>query len=532
MIGLLVKRQLAEVFKSYFYDAKRNRMRSKATVAAWFALFAVIVVGLLGGMFATLSLTLCDGLVGAGAGWLYFAIMAGLAVLMGVFGAVFNSYAALFLAKDNDLLLSLPIPARDILASRLVRVYLLGTLYCSTAMVPALVVYWGVARPDVAAAVCGIAHLVIVSAIVLCLGFLLGWLVAKVSLQLKNKSLVTVAITVAFVALYYVAYCRASEAVTDLLANAALYGDGVKGAAYGIYLFGSVGEGNVPAAALFLGISAIGLALMWIVFSRSYLSIVTATGKTGHARYIDKPVKQRTQFGALASKELARFVSSPSYMLNSGLGILFLLAAGVAVLLNAQVLREMVAEVWGGDPGEACIVLGGALCLLAASNDMAAPSVSLEGTGIWVLQSLPVASRKVLRAKAAVHFILTAAPLAFATACIASVVDAPALPKALMCIVPFAFAAFSATSAACLGVRMANLVWTNEVIPIKQGGAATITLFGGWIVAIAFIALYFVIGSGMGPTAYLAVCATLFTVAALCLLRWLDTKGSRLFEGL
>ena len=30
MLKVLLKKQLAEVFKGYFYDAKKNRMRSKA----------------------------------------------------------------------------------------------------------------------------------------------------------------------------------------------------------------------------------------------------------------------------------------------------------------------------------------------------------------------------------------------------------------------------------------------------------------------------------------------------------------------
>ena len=35
MFRVLVKKQLAEIFKSYFYDAKKNRMRSKWAIAGW-----------------------------------------------------------------------------------------------------------------------------------------------------------------------------------------------------------------------------------------------------------------------------------------------------------------------------------------------------------------------------------------------------------------------------------------------------------------------------------------------------------------
>ena len=46
MLKLLVKKQLAEVFKSYFYDAKKNRMRSKGAIAAWIVFFVLVMVGL------------------------------------------------------------------------------------------------------------------------------------------------------------------------------------------------------------------------------------------------------------------------------------------------------------------------------------------------------------------------------------------------------------------------------------------------------------------------------------------------------
>ena len=32
MLKVLLKKQLSEVFKGYFYDAKKNRMRSKAGI--------------------------------------------------------------------------------------------------------------------------------------------------------------------------------------------------------------------------------------------------------------------------------------------------------------------------------------------------------------------------------------------------------------------------------------------------------------------------------------------------------------------
>ena len=88
-------------------------------------------------------------------GWLYFAIMGLLAILLGAFGSVFNTYSGLYLAKDNDLLLSMPIPVRTIMAARLLGVYLMGLMYSGVVMLPAIIVYWVTAPPLTASIVIG-----------------------------------------------------------------------------------------------------------------------------------------------------------------------------------------------------------------------------------------------------------------------------------------------------------------------------------------------------------------------------------------
>ena len=116
MLKILVNKQLTEIFRSYFYDAKKNKKRSKGAVIGYIALFVLLMAGMLGGIFAFLSVTLCGTLAGLGVGWLYFALMGLLAVFLGAFGSVFNTFSGLYLAKDNDLLLAMPIPVRTLMA--------------------------------------------------------------------------------------------------------------------------------------------------------------------------------------------------------------------------------------------------------------------------------------------------------------------------------------------------------------------------------------------------------------------------------
>ena len=532
MLKVLVKKQLSEVFKGYFYDAKKNRMRSKGAIVCWFVFFVLIMVGMLGGIFTALSLSMCGGLTQAGMGWLYFLLMGGVSIFLGAFGSVFNTYSGLYLAKDNDLLLSLPIPVRTIMAARLINVYLLGAMYAATVLIPALIVYWVVAGATAARVVCGVVLLATVTFIVLLLSCALGWVVAKISLRLKNKSFVTVLVSLLFIGGYYFFYFKANDLIRDIIANAQIYGARIRGAAYGLYLFGRIGEGDRAAAAIYAAVVAALCAGVWAVMSRSFLSIATATGGVSRVSYVEKPARQKTVFGALLGKELARFASSPNYMLNCGLGVLLIPACGVLLLIKGAEICEALNRALAGRPGSAAVLVCTALCLASSMNDMAAPAVSLEGRSLWIPQSLPVTPRLALRAKLALQLLLTGLPMAFAAVCAAIVVPAAPAAKALLCATPMIYAAFSAAFNTTIGVRMPLLRWTSELAPIKQSGAVSIAMFGSWGFCVVLAGLYLLIGYRLGPALYLALAAALFAAAALLLLRWLDTKGSRVFAEL
>ena len=531
MLKTLVKKQLMEIFRSYFYNAKTNKKRSTAGIIAYILLFAAVMIVVIGGMFFGMSFALCAPLAEARMSWLYFAIMSLMAVFLGAFGSVFNTYAGLYAAKDNDLLLSLPIPVRTLMASRLLGVYLVGLMYSAVVIVPAVIVYWVTVSAAPMALLGGVLLTVLISVFVLTLSCALGWLVAKVSRKLKRKNFITVIVSLAGLAIYYFFVFKAQTAIEQLVANAAVYGEKIKGAAHPLYVFGLTGTGDVTAMLLSAAVILALFALTWTLLSRSFLQITTASGASGKAVYRERAAKRQSADAALFRKELARFTASPNYMLNSGLGILLLPISGILLLWKGGTVVSLLNEVFTSQSGCAEVLLCTGVCAIASMNDMATPSVSLEGKSLWLAQSLPVKPWQVLRAKLKVQLALTALPALVPLACMAFILPVTAaLP--LVFAEALAYIAFSACLGLALGVARANLTWTSELMPIKQSLAVTIALFGGWLYAIVFAGLYLWQGWKLGAAAYLAIAAAVtFTVTAL-LLRWLKTKGAQRFAAL
>ena len=87
MLKTLLKKQMLEIFRSFFYDARKGRNRTKKGAILYITFYVLLMVGYLGGLFGFLAHSIVFPLAGAGLGWLYFLIMGGIALILGVFGS-------------------------------------------------------------------------------------------------------------------------------------------------------------------------------------------------------------------------------------------------------------------------------------------------------------------------------------------------------------------------------------------------------------------------------------------------------------
>ena len=440
MLKLLLTKQRFEIFRSYFYDAKKNKARSRLATALYIGLFVLLMAGILGGIFTLLAVKLCGPLAAAGLGWLYFALMGLIAVLLGAFGSIFNTYAGLYLPKDNDLLLSMPVPVSSLVAARLSGVYLMGLMYSAVVILPAVIIYWVTVGVTASAVLGGLVLTLLISLAVLVLSCALGWVAAKISQKLRNKSLVVVLASLVFIGLYYFVYFKAQSVLQDLLANAGTYGAQIRSRAYPLYLFGSVGTGS-----------------------------------------------------------------------------------------GAAMLDALFADTEGSVPVMLCVLL----CCLASMNLMTAPSVSLEGKSLWLMQSLPVEPWQALRAKLRMQVLLTVPPLLLCAVCAAIVY--PLGPAGLLAMAVFAasYALLGALAGLTLGVKMPVLTWTDQLMPIKQSAPVMLTLFGGMGYTILLFAGFLLLpGWRLGFAGYAACFAAANLLLCAVLHRWLRKKGAALFAAL
>ena len=536
MLKALFKKQFMELGSYYFRSKRKNKKRGAAGIAGMILIFLLLFISL-GSMFFMIATQICEPLLLMDLGWLFFTLMGIIALVLGVFGSVFSTFAGLYHAKDNETLLAMPIPPSKLLLVRLATVYITGLVFEMIVMIPALIAYW-VTVPKV-----GIGQIVMQLLLVLLLGLvilvltcILGWLVALISARLKNKSFVTVALTLVFIAAYYFVYFRINTMLMNMLANAENVAAGIRGAVYPLYAFGRGGEGDAVSFLIFAAIALVLFVVCLYVLSRTFIRIVTTNrGEKKKVYTKQQQLKSGSVRSTLLMRELRRFKASPAYMLNAGFGLLMLPLLGIFALIKMGTVRGVIDGLGATMPGAVPFLPLAALAavgFLSSMNTMTAPSVSLEGKTLWAIQSLPVDAWDVLKAKLQMHVGLSLLPLLFATVVLCFVIRA-SLPQAVCIIlVALLFLVFSAVFGLALNLKKPSLDWTNETVAVKQSPAVMISIFGLWALALAMAALYYPLRNVMRPEPYMLIWIVILALADWLLLRWLKTRGSRIFAEL
>lgn len=534
MLRALIKKQFLELNTYYFQDRKTGKHRSRAGTIGFVTLFVFLFL-MIAAMFFFVSEGLAAVLLPANLAWLYFSMMGLVAICLGTFGDVFNTYATLYHAKDNELLLSMPVPPAKILFVRMMGAYAMGLLYESLVFVPAVIVFWLRAELTVCNVLFPILLLFIIAFFVLTLTCVLGWVVALISARLKNKSIITVILSLVFIGLYYFVYFRINALLQSVVANIDRIGETIRSALYPFYHMGLAASGNAVSMLIFTVFVAALFALAYYILSRSFIRIVTMNRGGKKTVYRERAAKVANIKGALLRKELKRFTSCPTYLLNSGLGVIILLAAAVFGLIRMNWLRELLDNALINAPMLAGLIpaaITAVLCLIVSMDAVSAPSISLEGKNLWLLQSMPVAPWDALHAKERLHVLLNAVPSILTAVIYGIVAGAAPLTIVLMAAAVWLFVWFSAAFGLVLGLKKPNLKWTNEAVPIKQSMSVMVALFGGWAISIGFGAACFFLGNAVGEEVCLLGFAVLLGVLVLLLNGWLKKRGAKIFAAL
>jgi len=533
MLKVMLKKQFLELFSRMFRRSAMGKRAGKGNILLYAALF-LYLFGAMAFLFYNMADAFCSVLCLNGLTWLYFALISLVATTLGVIGSVFSAYSALYQAKDNEFLLSMPIPPRVILISRMITVYLMAFLFEALAWIPACAVYALKVEFSVPALLAQFVLLLFLPLLSTVLSCFLGWIIALIFAHVKHSQAVTLIFSLAFLGAYFYFYPKLLSSFSKILASLGSLAPTVKSFLYPFYHLGLGAQGNFLSLLLFAFFALFLIAVTFAVLSSGFLKLATTRKGIEKVKYTAQRVKAASSDTALLRKEFSRFTGSASYMLNGALGVVFLLVLPIFALIKQDYLDTLSGQLsMLGDftpfiPSVLCVLI----CSMASMNIITAPSISLEGKTIWLVRSLPVLPHQVFRAKLLLHLIIVAPPTLFCSLTLSLVMQLSPLSTLLVCIVPLLFVFLCALFGLFAGLNHPNLDWNNEIIVIKQSLSTFLAMMVPWGLLILLGVICYLLRSLLSPTLFLIPVGFLFLLLSSILAHWLRTRGEKIFSSL
>lgn len=523
---------LLSVRLSAYFAAILGAGRSKKPSTGRSVLFALLFLYVIG-VFLSLFFGFFSALAVAAAGtdyeWLYFSMFAMISFGLMFIGTVMTTKAQLFSARDNELLLSMPVTPSAILGSRMAILALMNLLFGLIAAVPCFAAWQLRCGFSAWQAVRFWLSVPILSLLALALSCLFAWLISLLTAKMRNQALFTTVFSLLFLGAYFFAVGRLNVYMNELIANAG----GIAASlapAVPIYLFGCgiLGQRLLPFFGLLSAMLA-AFAAVYAILAKNFFRIVGAKAAAPKREYRETRLKVSSVQSSLVRKELSKLLSSSGYLLNAGLGAFSLVVFAVALPFLRGRLAETLSAL--GITGEYLTVGAiGAICLLLCTVTISASSVSLEAKTLPILKAMPVTPQRILLAKLSLHSRIS---MAAAIVCSVSAVAFLKTDAVFTLLIPVFFARVTAAIGLIANLRHPNFTWLSETQCVKQGISVLIAMFlSVALLAISGLLYFLVLKSAVPVQAFLSVMLVLLALLDRLLLRRITGWGAEVWNTL
>lgn len=493
-----------------------------------FGYVGIVFIGLFGGMFYSiiepLHLMNLDSL--------YFALMSLMIIMFCFIGSVFITHHEIYEAKDNELLLSMPIRNRDILLSRIFTILILDYIYELIIAIPAFGVYVYTIGMNVLQMILFVGVIVTLPLFVLALSCLFGWILAHILIKVRMKNIITIVLYIVFMGVYFYAINSIEEYIGWLIQNGTSLAHAIEKGAFPIYHLGlAISKGNILSFFIYAICAVVPFVIVIYLLSKNFIKLATTKPKMKKSVYKAKALKTSSIKKALFMRELKHFTSNAMIMLNGAVGIIFCIIGSIALVIYADDIHLLLNEI-----PDIQSALTPILCLMGIAvnsmNMISASSISLEGNRLWIIKSLPIQTKDILQTKLLMHFLLCV-PAGIIFSLVTVIIFHVSLIDALLVIVaPILFTLFIDLLGLLLNLWKPKFDWVNETVCVKQSMPVMLTMFIAMGMAFVIAILYIFVGDMISIHVYMYMIFILFIVVDVLFYYLLNTWGIKRFEQL
>lgn len=528
-IWLLTKIQLSTAL-DFNISFGENKKKAKKKGFVFYIGFIILGV-ILSSSSYTYSFMLGTNLKMIGMVELLPELMMAITCVVTLMTTIYKVKGTLFDFKDYDLVMSLPVRTSDVVASRLLLLYWINILFTLIIMIPAEIAYGILAKPTILYYIFSILTVFFIPLVPIIAATVIGTIITIVSVKFKHSNVINLIISLLFFITLMVVSLTTSDSATQIGEITSTLTKQVDN----IYLFArmyreAVIDYNLVSIGLFIVISILAFTLFSNIVGLKFKEINTGIFAIHKkSNYKLGSLSQTSPFKALYRKELKRYFSSTIYVMNTGIGIVMMTIAAVAVLF---VSKDQLAEFMNmpGMSGMMGAVMPIAVSFLVSMSYITACSISLEGKNLWILKASPIPTKTIFNSKIAVYLTIAIPAIIVDGILFGLGLQLSWKELIIQFTMPIAYSFFTAILGLIINLKLPNFNWTSEIVVVKQSLASLIAIFVGLFAAAVPMIIFMVFS--IDTFLVNGVATIVVALIALLLYRYLNTKGAKIFSAL
>lgn len=409
-----MKKLISLIKVSLNHDMNIFKINSKKQSKASKILFPLVLTAYLMLIMGTYSEMLIEALAPMHLEFIVLSVFGLIVSFISLLEGIYKSSSLLFNCKDDNMLLSLPLRKSTILFIRIFKFYVFELLYNSLFLLPAMVIYAYHVNPSWTFYLSSLIALLILPVIPIVLSCIIGFIITYLSSKVKGKNIFQSIISIIFVLAIMVMSFKMQSFAEGIVEKAASINDIIVKLYYPVGAYISlVNNFDIGTLLIYIFSHIIIFAIITLILGKIYFKINSSFKKETkvHHKNVNYVNKKRSRASAFVHKELNKFLTTPVFITNAGIGlVIFILICIITSLKFDSVVASMIK-----DNPEASIdmiksylplALFGLVAFSSFMTSITSSMISLEGKSFRLLKSFPISSTKIVMYKVLTALII------------------------------------------------------------------------------------------------------------------------------
>ena len=407
------------------------------------------------------------------------SMFAGITSLL-IFMTTMSQARSIYIGEDYDLLSTLPIRKRDIVASKIISIYVVEFLFSFTLMVPHGIVLLLVTH-EVSLFLIAILLAFTLPIVPIALSALLSLLITILTAKFKSANLVfAILYTLVIVAISAMGMIVNNMHKEQAVNSFTSIGNVIKWINPSYYFVELALSTNKLFILLYVGINIVvailSILLIASTFDRLH-EIVSSISMKG--KYVRKELKNKSETRLLLSLEFKRLTNSKFYFANTIMGTIMAVLGSAVFLFSFYQAFPTVEDPSALNVMKAMfmpIFLVIVMMIIGLVNPTTA-SINIEGKNFWLTKTLPIDYKKYIKVKLLFAWILTLPGALIASTIAVIFYHENAIEIVFVYLLPLIYSVLNSLIGLIVAIHYPLLKWNSETEAVKSSKTVTICLF-------------------------------------------------------